>query len=293
VLEVPTFPDSETEADWAELSCLLKESASRSEIESTLEIANVDDVDSALGRIWQQIEWRHSRFPDTHPVSASGERLEKTKTWEEALPYTFLLLLTCQGFYQSTRITRTHWKQTSKLFESLVTNASKGYLGYAANIGAPRQNSIPKSFDGCLDYICRLTREKKGPKDPLIHWKKDAGVDVVAWRPLDDRCGQIILLVQCAAGEKWHEKVSEIDLRRWGRLVHFAAEPVKGIAFPSVHSCSSAESENRWIDYSCSGGILLDRLRISAFASAAQDNDLRDRMISWCNQQIGKLQWMG
>lgn len=293
MLEVPSFPDAETEADWAELSCLLRgKSTSRSEIESILEEANIQDIEDTLGNIWQQIEWRHSRFPNCHPVNASAGRLERTRTWKQALPYTFMLLLTCHTFYQNTRIKGNKWKETSKLFERLVTNAVKGYLGHAVNIGAPRQHTIPRNFDDCLDYICRLTKERKGHKDPLIHWRKDAGVDVVAWRPFDDRCGQVILLVQCAAGEKWYEKVNEIDLKRWGRLLYFAADPIKALAFPNVYSISRTESEDRWLDYSCSGGILLDRLRITAFASKVLELDLHDNMTAWCTQQIDSLQWL-
>lgn len=292
MLEVPSFPDSETKADWAELSCLLNgKSVSRSEIESTLEDANAEDVDDALDNIWQQIEWRHSRFPRSHPVDASEGRLERTKTWRQALSYTFMLLLTCHAFYQNTRIKGNYWKETSKLFEKLVTNAVKGYLGYAINVGAPRQDSVPRNFDNCLDYVCRLIRERKGLKDPLIHWRKDAGVDVVAWRPFDDRSGHVILLVQCAAGERWYEKMNEIDPKRWGRLIHFAADPVRALAFPKVYSVSSEESESRWLDYSSSGGILLDRLRIMAFASVVRERDLRDKMTTWCGEQIARLRW--
>lgn len=293
MLEVPPFADAETEADWAELSCLLKgNSISRSEIESILEEANVQDIEDTLGNIWQQIEWRHSRFPRCHPVNASAGRLERTRTWKRGLSYVFMLLLSCHTFYQSTKIRGNRWKETSKLFERLVTNAMQGYLGYAVNIGAPRQADLPGNFDKCVDHLCRLTKEHKGLKDPLVHWRKDAGVDVVVWRPFDDRCGQVILLVQCAAGEKWYEKINEIDLKKWGRLVHFAADPIRALAFPKVYSISSMESEDRWVDYSCSGGILLDRLRITAFASGILEPNLRNEITAWCSRQINGLQWV-
>lgn len=296
LLRVPSLPNANVEADWAELSCLFGERSSipRSEIVRTLDEENVENAETVIGNIWQQINWRHSAVPSYHPITALKGRLERARTWRQAFPYSFMLLLNSQSFYRETRIAKRGWTATAKLFEKLVTEALKNYLGAAINIGAPRDTTLPKSFDRCLEYACQLTKEKKGPRDPLTHWRKDAGVDVIAWKPLDNRSGQVILLAQCAAGGKWDSKTRDINLRRWKSFIHFAADPVRVLGFPSVYSTSSTDLEDRWLDYSWEGGILLDRLRIASLAGTNSQaiNRLRGDFVAWCIPQIDGLQWI-
>ena len=166
------------------------------------------------------------------------------------------------------------------------------YLGSAVNTGAPRQLGLPRTFGKCLDQICELTGEHRGPRDPLLPVRKDAGVDVISWRPLDSRPGQVILLVQCAAGEKWHDKTNDINLDVWKKLVDFAANPVKALAFPSVYITSTAEQEKRWIAYSWAGGILLDRLRIASWFPRSTRSPIWSEMSAWCQCQIERLPWI-
>lgn len=293
MLEVPPLPNAEAEADWAELSCLVEEKSviSRSEIEMILEEGNVQNREGTIGSIWQQINWRHSKDPNHHPIIATIGRLERLKTWKQTIPYAFMLLLSCHSFYKETEIRRNQWTATSKLFEKLVTEALKNYLGFAINIGAPRRDDVPSSFDRCLNYVCQHISERKGPKDPLIHWRKDAGVDVIAWSPIDDRSGQVIVLVQCAAGRKWVRKTSDINLKKWNKLIDFAADPIRGLAFPSVYCTSSTELEDRWLDHSWDGGILLDRLRITSLARTKTRSikRIRNELINWSQNQIDNM----
>lgn len=290
MLEVPSLPNAEAEADWTELSCLVEEkpTISYSEIEMILEEGNVENREAIIGNIWSQINWRHSKDPDHHPIIARVGRVERVKTWKQTFPYTFMLLLSCHSFYEETEIGPKQWTATSKLFEKLVTEAMKNYLGFAVNIGAPRRDGIPASFDKCLEYVCQKINERKGDRDPLVHWRKDAGVDVIAWNPIDDRSGQVILLIQCAAGGKWAKKTSDINLKKWNKLIDFAADPVRGLAFPGIYGTSSIELEDRWLDYSWDGGILLDRLRIASLAHTKTKSirRIRDDLIIWSQNQI-------
>ena len=293
MLEVPSLPNAEAEADWTELSLLVEEKStlSRSEIEMILDEGNVENREGIVGNIWQQINWRHSKDPDYHPIIATIGRLERVKTWKHSFPYAFMLLLSCQSFYKETKIRRNQWTTTSKLFEKLVTEAMKNYLGFAINIGAPRRDGLPTSFDKCLEYVCQQINERKGPRDPLIHWRKDGGVDVIAWSPIDDRSGQVIVLMQCTAGGKWVKKTSDINLKKWNKLIDFAADPVRALAFPGVYCTSSTELEDRWLDYSWDGGILLDRLRIASLVRTKTRSikRIRNELVNWSQNQIDNV----
>lgn len=292
MLKVPTFSGAESQADWAEMNCLFENRPlSREEIQKTLEENNIEDSDEVVEDIWQQIEWRHSKYPDSYPINAVAGRLEKDKSWRRVPAYAFMLLLTRHTFYKETTIRQkgNEWKATSKLFERVVTASMTGYLGNAADIGAPRQNGVPRSFGKCLDYISELTKEHRAPNDPLLPSRKDAGVDVISWRPLDARPGQVIVLVQCAAGETWAGKGKEIDIGEWKKLVNFAADPVKALAFPNVYKTSTVEDEDRWVAYSWTGGILLDRLRIANWFPSRIESSFRGQLVKWCKGQIDRL----
>jgi len=198
-----------------------------------------------------------------------------------------MLLISCHNFFPNTRIRK--WAQISKLFENLVAVSMKNYLGHAIKIGSPRNVGVPKGFTKCIGHVCSVLNESRGVS-PRIHWKKDGGVDVIAWRPFDDRSGQVVLLVQCTSGKGWNKKICDISLRTWDRWIHFAAVPITALAFPFVFNTGSPRSRDQWLDFSCKGGILLDRLRLASFHPIQVPPSLKQDVIDWSERQISKLQ---
>jgi len=294
VLEIPPLVNPEAEADWAELSCLLgdKPIISRPEIEKTLDEGNVDNPNGIIEDIWQQVQWRQTVCLARYPIAASVGRLERLGSWDGYLPYTFMLLLSSQSSYKEAEIKKGQWTKVSKMFERLVTKAIEQYVGCAINIGRPRGNNIPRNFGECLKFLCGLTHEREMPGPLPFHYTQDGGVDVVGWKPFDNRCGQIMLLVQCCAGEKWYDKLSEVDLKTWRYLIQSAADPIKSIAFPSVYSTLESITWDNWLTYSWKGGILLDRLRIASLATIDRASDLGVQLAEWSEEQIRKLRWI-
>lgn len=286
MIEVPPLPNPDVETDWAELSCLFRknQSLSRSEVEKALEEAGVDDPELTIENIWREITWRHYITPESHPIIASQDRLQRVRTWRRAFSYAFMLLLTCQSFYESTRVSKRQWPKTAKLFERLTTAAMERYLGRAINIGAPRRGGVPRSFKKCLDFICDKTKELRGPVSQFRKWSKDEGVDVISWHPFDERSGQVIILVQCGAGATWQEKTMEISLPVWREYIDFVTDPMTALAFPDV-------CHNDWMYLSKQSGVLLDRLRIASLVPKNMTFPLRRELIDWSKQQLRGLQW--
>lgn len=282
---MPPISGPDVATDWAEISCLFGKSPSisRPEAEKALEEAGVNNPELTIENIWREIAWRQFIAPNSHPIVAFAGRLERVKTWRMAFSYAFMLLLTCQPLYESTRISKREWPKTAKLFERLVTAAMMQYLGRAINIGAPRGGGVPISFKKCIDFICDRTRELRGPGFEFRKWTKDEGVDVFAWRPFDERSGQVIVLVQCGAGAKWQEKTMEISVGVWRKYIDFATDPMTALAFPDV-------CHNGWMYLSKQSGILLDRLRIASLVPRSMTFPLRKELIDWSKKQIEGLQ---
>ena len=62
---------------------------------------------------------------------------------------------------------------------------------------------------------------------------KDEDVDVIAWRPIDSRSGQIILLIQCTIERDWRRSAAKIDYEIWKNIMNLATPPRKGFGFPA------------------------------------------------------------
>jgi hypothetical protein len=225
VLEWTTFADPVSQADWAELSCLLRDRPNLSgpEISQFLnrEIGE-EDAEKIVENIKGQVAWRRRQMQNGYPFDLSEGNLYRRAEWRDFLPYTFMLLLDTHSYYEKTKIRR--WNQIAKLFERLVTQSMRLHLGNAINIGSPRiPTEAPISFQKCIAHICRVVNERKG-QPSRIHWHKDGGVDVIGWKKLDERPGKVVFLVQCAAGENWKTKQS-VPLKSWSEWIFFATQP--------------------------------------------------------------------
>jgi hypothetical protein len=114
--------------------------------------------------------------------------------------------------------------------------------------------------------------------DALPGRLKDLAVDVVAWRALDTRRGQSVILCQCAVGADWEDKGLHIE--EWQRLISFAVSPIKGLAFPFVPESERPFSDIDWELLSARGGVPFDRLRLARLTPDVPDQ-LREQLVEW------------
>lgn len=287
MIDVPSLPNIIVAADWAEISTLFgkKPFVSLSDIRAKLEAADVEEVEIWVEDILHEIRRRHSIAPEVHPIKVTAEGIERIKkTWRDAFAYAFMVLLSCNSFYKSTKLTESQWKKPAKLFEQLSTIALERYVaGKAINTGSPRIGTVPERFVPCLDFIAGCTNEPRGRIKTFSAWSQDEHVDIIAWRPFDERCNQVILLAQCTAGEGWRKKLGEISINTWQEYVDFATTPVRAFAFP--HVCDNDD----WYRVSKAAGVLLDRLRIASFVPAS--SDLKRELNDWSSKQLEGLPW--
>jgi hypothetical protein len=103
-------------------------------------------------------------------------------------------------------------------------------------------------------------------RDPLSS-DNDLGIDVVAWRPFaDSRGGNLHLLVQCATGADWQEKLADIDLEVLKDHLHLGVPPIRVFATPLVISLPEA----RWTRVVRRGGLFLDRPRLLELSQSVE-----------------------
>jgi hypothetical protein len=184
--------------------------------------------------------------------------------------YTFLLLLSVHGKDAGPK-----GVNAAKLFEEVCAAASRVYLGgpravaRAMVFGHPRSGP-PKSFRDAVDTLCKELGEGEGCRSVrAVEEKKDAKLDLVAWRPFSDRRpSQLITFGQCATGRQWREKQTELQPKTWCALWlnrTLYVDPVKTFFVP--HQLE----ESTWEETSRFAGIVLDRCRIVSLCSEIDD----------------------
>lgn len=176
----------------------------------------------------------------------------------------------------------------AKLFERLTCEAIGRYLsGSGAVFGSPsdqdetqdkRESQIKRRIKKFADDL----KERFCEAPPSRF--NDRGLDVIGWIPFsDERSGQVVVLLQCAAGHNWRDKLP-VPIDAWLQYVHWACNPLKAFAVPCV------VDEKDWHEMSKDKGILFDRVRIlNLLSDGVKDPALCNELDSWVTNQLTDL----
>ena len=104
-------------------------------------------------------------------------------------------------------------------FQSCAAWAAAGFVGGSCHVlGWPRPEKDP--FVKALEHIYHFSMAdgeaevREGRVPGASGAEKDAGIDIVAWKPrLDRMCGKIYLLGQVASGQDWRDKPVAPDVK--------------------------------------------------------------------------------
>jgi hypothetical protein len=226
-----------------------------------------------------ELQRRAEIVGEKYPIEISGSRAQRTvDTWKEAPVYAFLVALNVRHASAIDGDFRT----AARLFERLVVFALRQHwCGEAAHFGFPRdpteEAGFPRAFEA---LVARLGERLNVRVDDLPSRLKDLEVDAVAWKPLDDRRGQTVLLCQCAIGDDWEAKGIHLD--QWEKVVTFAVKPYKAVAFPFVPEATRDYTDVEWELLCGKAGLPLDRIRLAQLlAGQVLDEELRRGMVAW------------
>ena len=203
-------------------------------------------------------------------------------------PYTFFLLL--GEFGQKKGV-----KKGTKIFEHMCAWATRAYLGpktLTAVFGFPRDvPNLGKGFKKAVDDLCSLISEGVRCRDSdKVRDEKDAGLDIVAWRSFPDRrVGKLIAFGQCATGDDWPSKTTELLPESWcGTWLAEApaAWPVLRMFFLPYRV-----RVKDWDSVSRKAGLVFDRRRLAHCLALDPDADtvLADKWAEWTKELHEKL----
>lgn len=270
--------DRSSIADWIELELALDDdydSISKATVSSILEQDMGNSDEHLLTDVWRLLERRQSLY-DSKPFHVTADLV--TKNMDVTVPESYLACLFFSLYGVRTK------RSDPKLLERIAAISIAEYLGGVSYVfGWPPHEDIPANIKDRFSDLTVKMRERlvEFPADKY----KDRGVDVVSWKPFKNedsglhRSGQIAVLAQCAAGQDWQKKTSDVPLTAWKQYIHWASEPIRGFVVPGV-----IQDEN-WHDMSTDSGLVFDRARIYNNWPENVDQELVASIRSWVDQE--------
>jgi hypothetical protein len=265
-------------SDWVELNVIhSNEPISKAKLISLLEdngFANdVDyDGDSLFESVIQELQRRQTLYGNNPPFSVENNIVTPQNAWNERPEYFMCLLFSYWGAANA--------GVGTQLFERISNLVLKSYLnGKAITLGFPNEGDLP----GQLDHIAQTLCEDRAAINPPTA-AKDRGVDVIGWLECEDsRKGQVILLMQCAAGGNWRLK-KRVMLDVWSQYINWNY-------YTTVPSLSITElvADNSWSEAVVQYGVVFDRARIFKYLykpTVVIDAALRQAIVDWCNNKM-------
>lgn len=262
-------------ADWLELNALVGSGrqASLDDVRDGLRAGTLvfranampqqqgDMLEEIAAGVQEELESRVRRAKRAYPFRLRGSSLERTipSAGRCSSTYAFCLIISVLS-WENQKLTGYF---PERIFEEVSSLVAKEYLGgKALRFGWPRVASVlPSKFDDAVSGLCSRMEEGAGyeTKNPSVY-RGDAGLDIVAWRRIDDRQGKLLMFGACATGKNWEQKLTELqplDFCNTYLQDAITPLPVKAFFTPRV------VPKQRWREYTNRAGILFDRCRVS------------------------------
>jgi hypothetical protein len=289
MIKLPTTTEPSALADWIEASVVFSRGRrlSNSEVLDALEEGGHADPEEIASSFRRQIEIRSAYTGKAYPIEVHKRGYQAKGHWADYLCYNFMLLTSLNLHYPDLRFKRGTATKCAELFELVSRLAVQLYCsGQAIRVGAPRRKPVPAGFSLAVEHMVNALGEERGNDKVTTGHEKDDGLDIVGWIPfLDRRPGQLILIMQCAIGTDWDEKLTELNGDLWARHVHWHVAPIRAFAVPFHHN-----EDVPWRRSSAVGGIIFDRLRVaSSIGNQELDPDLVKTIKKWCQSRIARL----
>jgi hypothetical protein len=222
-------------------------------------VSNTYEDESIIDIYFQNIEYRIKQYGDFYPIRILEKRISVVDNFSEKhLYYIFLLLsanLHYTGFYRPD-LTADFEKVSLDAIKKYLPGGKYGIFGISGNLIA--KGKIIKR----IRELIKELGEKESPylKDKIDYKRGDAGLDVYAYFPFEDKLGsKLIVFGQCACGDNWEKKQYESKIDRWGNFAKFLCDPINCIFIPlDFHNIDGGWHDPTYIENS----ILLDRKRI-------------------------------
>ena len=285
-------------ADWIEGSVLFHQEvfSSPDAVDILLENSVYESQEFAwefVLSVWGEIRRRRGLLGKGYPIDLVDKRLVPKRKWREVPALSFCLALSFVKWYPNwasslPKALKAHVEQ-GRLLECISAEALKAELAdwQVHMIGWSRTKT--GRLEQRANEIADLLGERIGNVKLWTPAKaKDAGLDVLCFRPFPDGRGGIpVYLVQCASGMDWDTKLHTPELKIWTKIIDFSATPTKAFAMPFT-----LPEDEFLIACNRVDGLFLDRYRLLSPARRSYDwlsKPLGSELVKWLKPRVKEL----
>lgn len=236
----------------------------------TSDIMMFDEFDLADGLeiedIIQELERRLELYGTFIPYSIEKKSIVSLLSDKDSyLHYFYCLYYSIEGGTSSTTITN--------IFEHITDNSLKNYFcSNHSSITSTGQN--PTNLRGSIEALRLQLNEGKGNYDDISVNAKDGGIDIVTFKPIDNRGNQVVCLTDATIGKHWKSTKTVISkLGYWKDFIHFKVTPLTCLSIVHV------VEEGDFYKASRDNGLIFDRTRIMRYFTS--DTVISTSLTTW------------
>ncbi len=285
--------------DWIEGSVLFEDDGELSAsqiVDALCESGFYDEQDFAWEMVsdaWRELKRRRDCLGVGWPIGISELELKRLGKWQDFSAHSFCIVLSYAKCYPEwAKEFGSDFTEQGALFEALTKESLKVLFPDWEINSTGWTHAHPSKLGEVVREIAMRLGEPLGEVDLWTSEKAhEAGLDILCYRPFPDgRVGVPVILLQCASGKRWDEKLHTPKLEIWKKLVSFASEPKKGFAMP--YSLSDKEFRRSCI---LVNGMLLDRYRLLSPGRSNRDwisGDLKTALVRWLEPRVVRLPYL-
>jgi len=283
-------------ADWME-ACALFAEDSRVSGSELVDFLIDEEIYEKQDFCWEAIDEglneikRRSELSAPFSLHISERAIQRVvPSWSDVPVHSFLLTLTLAQRYDNwTDVMPTDYLIQGELFEQVTKESLVSHFPDWVIYPTGWSKTHPtKLYQLVSDLAGRLGESCGVVEDWTDSDAKEAGLDLLCYRPFPDgHVGVPLLMLQCASGD-WREpgKVKTPDLDVWTKIVVFASRPKRAFATHFSFVRSDFKKVAAKVD-----GVLLDRYRLlgSNPESEWTSVPLKQKLTEWVGARVGKF----
>jgi hypothetical protein len=213
-----------------------------------------------LATVWGELERRAKLLGSLSCYHVEGMRIQRKSRWQNVIAPAFLLSLSCASYYPALRdLNRGQYVDQGDMFEEFCRLALDGDGWRATRTGWSSQRGAKK-----LAATVAAAAEALGESSvnheqvALDRHKNEAGCDLVCHRMYREQwSGRPVVLVQCASGSDFRDKLGTPSIDRWRDYIAFSTIPLRGFCTPQAFQQNEFRQHSHQVK-----GLLLDRYRL-------------------------------
>ncbi|HCI6059303.1 TPA: hypothetical protein NPQ01_001148 [Klebsiella variicola subsp. variicola] len=249
--------------------------------------------DNIISDVAEELQRRARILKGNYPFIYEDNHLRLKKTY----PLSYILCLCISMAENITEGKNTRLPRFFEIFAGAIFTRFFGEEAKHMHTGWPRSHKNPKEFQKLFKKLKRLINFRtlewhwmpqagltNGDAGPI----KDGGVDFVSWKHFfDGRDGLLFALGQCACGNNWNTKFSDINIKRLQNFFH----PLSYVSCVKVFTTPFVLCDGMLKTASEDAGIVLDRIRLTIIHEkyldefVKMDEELKE-IIEYCIEKV-------